>query len=308
MDQDEKPHFDITPFLSNSENADDNAADYGQVQRSYRGKSWVKAHRLALLFHCTMLLLYALFSVAVWSGPCRYPRAQLYTPAQNFVQTRIQVINDGPRAIDESPYVGSKPKEAIGAAWDHLLRCTIHCSLCKATVSTLLTTAIVHNFRFSEEEMRKMNKTSIGFARGGGYHGMMAVFHELHCLVRPGHQAYLNIKLIRRAIHKDEYYKEKGHNEHCIDILRMAAMCRADTSIYPYFWSDSNRYPNPKWERRHECVDWEKLEEFLEARRVDIFVSNMLVHPKYVAGPSFPGGQAHIEERNGPQIYPLDPE
>ncbi|KAK8014036.1 hypothetical protein PG990_007332 [Apiospora arundinis] len=58
-------------------------------------------------------------------------------------------------------------------------------------------------------------------------------------------------------------------------------MCRPDTSVFPYFWSDVNRYPNPRWNQNHQCVDWEKFEEFLEPRRVDIFAPNVMVHPKY---------------------------
>ena len=58
-------------------------------------------------------------------------------------------------------------------------------------------------------------------------------------------------------------------------------MCRADTAIFPYHWSDVNRVPNPTWRQRHECADWQKLEEWLEPRRVDIHSPNVLVHPKY---------------------------
>ncbi|KAI0184828.1 hypothetical protein EV127DRAFT_223857 [Xylaria flabelliformis] len=92
---------------------------------------------------------------------------------------------------------------------------------------------------------------------------------------------------------------------HCIDILRSSAMCRADTMIFPYHWSERNRVPNPTWAQKHKCVDWSELTEWLETRRVDIKALNMLVHPQY--GPSYPGGKS-IDEPNGPSWYPLDDE
>ena len=39
------------------------------------------------------------------------------------------------------------------------------------------------NMRISEEDLRKVNRSSIPLGNGGGYYGEMAVFHELHCLV-----------------------------------------------------------------------------------------------------------------------------
>lgn len=120
-------------------------------------------------------------------------------------------------------------------------------------------------------------------------------------------------KLIREAVHSEYYYKDKSENEkailvghtgeydifgisptsdmhhlidirileHCIDILRAGAMCRADTAIFPYHWSDATRLPNPTWVQKHECINWNRLEEWLESRRIDILTPGMLVHPKY---------------------------
>lgn len=73
----------------------------------------------------------------------------------------------------------------------------------------------------------------------------------------------------------------KPITEHCIDILRSASMCRADTAIFTYHWNDATRLPNPTWMQKHQCLDWESLEEWLESRRIDIYTPNLLVHPKY---------------------------
>ncbi|TRX93469.1 hypothetical protein FHL15_005744 [Xylaria flabelliformis] len=82
-------------------------------------------------------------------------------------------------------------------------------------------------------------------------------------------------------------------------------MCRADMMIFSYHWSERNRVPNPTWALKYECVDWKKLAEGLETRRVDIKALKMLVHPQY--GPSYPRGKS-IDVPNGPSWYPLDDE
>lgn len=38
--------------------------------------------------------------------------------------------------------------------------------------------------RLSADELAKVNRDSIPLGHGGGYYGEIAVFHELHCLVR----------------------------------------------------------------------------------------------------------------------------
>jgi hypothetical protein len=38
--------------------------------------------------------------------------------------------------------------------------------------------------RITADELAAVNRTSIPLGKGGGYYGEMAVFHELHCIVR----------------------------------------------------------------------------------------------------------------------------
>jgi len=38
--------------------------------------------------------------------------------------------------------------------------------------------------RISEEEMRRMNKTSVTLKDGSGYVGYLEALHQLHCVVR----------------------------------------------------------------------------------------------------------------------------
>lgn len=58
-------------------------------------------------------------------------------------------------------------------------------------------------------------------------------------------------------------------------------MCRADTAIFPYHWTNVTRLPSPTWVQKHECVNWDRLTEWLDERQIDAFAPNMLVHPEF---------------------------
>ncbi len=55
----------------------------------------------------------------------------------------------------------------------------------------LLFPKIDHNIRITDDELHALNSTSIPLSSGGGSMGMMAVFHELHCLVRRQHFVFV---------------------------------------------------------------------------------------------------------------------
>ncbi|TQV91040.1 hypothetical protein IF1G_10275 [Cordyceps javanica] len=272
-----------------SDYRDEESSDYDKdtpTKDLYRRKTWAQRHRAALLIHTIIFLIYVGIAALCWKNVLlrRHTCGSspvLYTPVADHVKERITFIHDRPSDIKASPYVGSTGPE-VDAAWYRLLR---H-----------------HNIRITDDELHALNQTSIPLGQGGGSMGMMAVFHELHCL-----------KLVREAVFADHYHADKspaeramlaGHTDHCIDILRSASMCRADTAIFTYHWNDATRLPNPTWMQMHQCRDWESLEEWLETRRIDIHTPNLLVHPKY--GPAYPGGK-RISEPHGPKVYPLDP-
>ncbi|KZM25849.1 uncharacterized protein EKO05_0009063 [Ascochyta rabiei] len=277
------------PFLDKEEKHDEEFLDCDEVlHKRPKTRSWLQRNRSAVICHGLMISCYLLITAVLWNTHVELGSGSdhlLFTPIKDNIRYVVKEIKDSPRDIVSSEYVGT-PTPETEKAWERLTR--------------------FHNLRITEEEMHAMNlntSNAISFARGGGYHGMMGVFHELHCL-----------KLVREATRPDHYYKNKGkaeravlagHTDHCIEILRMGAMCRADPMIFPYHWVDANRVPNPTWIQNHECVDWDHFEEWLETRRVDIHAPNVLVHPLY--GPTYPGGKS-IKESNGPQWYPLDPE
>jgi len=52
--------------------------------------------------------------------------------------------------------------------------------------------------------------------------------------------------------------KDRGHVQHCIELLRQVVMCRPDTSLTTFIWHPSTNLPmfNVS-ESTHTCVDWD---------------------------------------------------
>ncbi|KAF2206323.1 hypothetical protein CERZMDRAFT_53352 [Cercospora zeae-maydis SCOH1-5] len=105
------------------------------------------------------------------------------------------------------------------------------------------------------------------------------VLHNLHCL-----------KKIREAIWADHYQvlplrESNGtilaHTDHCIDNLRQSIMCNADLTLYHYYWQNESVRPMPSVMSPHVCMDWTKLQNWLNKRKFSIYEEGLLVHPKY---------------------------
>lgn len=69
--------------------------------------------------------------------------------------------------------------------------------------------------------------------------------------------------------------------EHCIDILRQATICRADTSMITYWWTDVSRVPETDFFGYHQCVNWDLLMTWFKERYVNVYETGILNHPKY---------------------------
>lgn len=67
--------------------------------------------------------------------------------------------------------------------------------------------------------------------------------------------------------------------EHCIEVLRQSVMCRGDTSPITFFWQDDTLLPKTDFQTDHQCVNWEKLDEWVMERTVDVFAPGILTHP-----------------------------
>ncbi|KAK0702005.1 hypothetical protein B0T26DRAFT_735537 [Lasiosphaeria miniovina] len=137
-----------------------------------------------------------------------------------------------------SPY-GGEPTAASDAAWHDLLNNM--------------------SVRVTAEELEAHGQTSVALPEGGGYLAWLGVFHELHC-----------VKMLRQWSWREHYFPnmtahdhmhQMVHIDHCLDWLRNAAICRADTSALAVFKWDP-RMPHPMLNTHrvpHRCVDWDAL-------------------------------------------------
>ncbi|RAL63941.1 hypothetical protein DID88_003129 [Monilinia fructigena] len=156
------------------------------------------------------------------------------TPAYDAALYNIVTIDSS--TIIRSPFSGN-PGPAVDKAWDDLMSSMSAKFDCWGNFHTRPGI----NIRISEDDLRKVNGTSIKLADGSNdYWGSIEVYHHLHCL-----------KVIRHYIAKDYYpdaqkfVTEPGmiypeHIEHCIQTLREHLIC-IDWSNFEA-WSDQRRF------------------------------------------------------------------
>lgn len=71
------------------------------------------------------------------------------------------------------------------------------------------------------------------------------------------------------------------YKDHCLEVLRSAAMCHADTTLTTFGWADQAQ---PMLNTRlieHKCVDWEALMESVKHRVVSREEVAALVNPNF---------------------------
>lgn len=138
------------------------------------------------------------------------------------------------------------------------------------------------HFRIYPDEMERLGLESLPLADGSGYLGSLGMYHQLHCL-----------KKIQRWIYRDYYYPDLSeweeqdtfdHMAHCVELLRQASVCRADTSITTFRWLESEVEKgvvkaSPKMGMQHECMNWDTLQEWIEPRRLDLYDPSVLGEP-----------------------------
>ncbi|KAF2788811.1 hypothetical protein K505DRAFT_393833, partial [Melanomma pulvis-pyrius CBS 109.77] len=134
------------------------------------------------------------------------------------------------------------------------------------------------NIRASNAELRSTNQTSVALSNEHSSLVWMDVSHQLHC-----------VKYLRQWIYRQHYHPEVSsdeephwllHIDHCLDLIRQALMCRADTSLMTFKWAAGNRKPMLKLESpEHVCIDWDDLMEKVRTRRISDAEMAQLVNP-----------------------------
>ena len=73
--------------------------------------------------------------------------------------------------------------------------------------------------------------------------------------------------------------------DHCLDMLRQAAMCHADTSLTTFVWNETKRKPMfDAKSATHMCVDWDALIRSTQHRAVNVGEIQRLQNPLYSDG------------------------
>lgn len=74
-----------------------------------------------------------------------------------------------------------------------------------------------------------------------------------------------------------------NHPDHCIELLRQAAVCHADTSMQTFRWIEGTETPqfDATSPAVHMCVDWKALQASLESRVVPHAEMERLARPPY---------------------------
>ncbi|KAI4869228.1 hypothetical protein F4820DRAFT_464325 [Hypoxylon rubiginosum] len=204
--------------------------------------------RRTLLLHTIFFILYVCFTaIVLFAYPLHssIPRLNTLTLSGEPLALRWQrfVLSE------ESPYAGP-PSKDIDRAWTKLLDHV--------------------NLRASDRELASSNQTSVQLPSGQG----SLVWMD---------------KYLRQWIYRDHYHPEVSpeetlhwllHIDHCLDLIRQALMCRADTSLMTFHWAADRREPMLKLESpEHVCVDWKDLMEKVESRRVSDADMAVLTNP-----------------------------
>ena len=59
------------------------------------------------------------------------------------------------------------------------------------------------------------------------------------------------------------------HLGHCIEVLRLSAMCTADLGMYSFFWSSPDATkPNARSSAPRECRKWAQVDEWSRERMI----------------------------------------
>ncbi|QKX64647.1 uncharacterized protein TRUGW13939_11823 [Talaromyces rugulosus] len=244
-------HDDIQSKESTSENG-----YYNEKPTASRSRWKAVCFHLALISIYSIAFIGAIYTTATSKITGRQQHS-VYSPLHEAIEMEPKMVHAS--FANKNPFKGP-PSDELDHAWHQLF--------------------INSNVRVTADDLAQINKTSVPVTDDkGGFYAIPDVYHQLHCL-----------KFLRQVIYKDYYNIEKPttpiHIDHCIDNLRQNLMCKGDVSLVTFSWVDNDRAPKPNFEVEHECVNWEKMDNWAKDHRFDIFDEKTLVHPSL--GPSFP--------------------
>jgi hypothetical protein len=71
--------------------------------------------------------------------------------------------------------------------------------------------------------------------------------------------------------------------EHCLEQIRQSAICHGDVNVIGFTWLEDAQHdtlvPTMQFGSQHQCVNWDKLDRWAKARRLDLFDEELLAPP-----------------------------
>lgn len=207
--------------------------------------SW--SYLITLHFLLLILCLHTYFLHGAKSLEVIHKNDDIYSPAAGAITIVTEQRED---THSHSDFTGT-PNDQNTKAWDKL----ILPGFFNATAQEILAIGA------STEDSVKV--------ADGGYLASLHVYHDVHCLRR-----------LRLWLYRDIYYPHidparvvdmQTHLDHCIETLRRNTMCRADTSVDTFVWTNlAAEKPAMMSTGMRKCVDWVKFEEWAVARKIDL--------------------------------------
>ncbi|KAI0016896.1 hypothetical protein F4780DRAFT_782839 [Xylariomycetidae sp. FL0641] len=254
----------------------DQGSDEGLLEKQVHGatkprssRQWSNCQFASALCSLTVVYTFMLFVAIARSTGAELSRLP-FSPARDSVVFSEVTLTLEDHVQENSPFTG-KPREELDHAWSDLL---------KDQNIWLEPKYIQH---FGRED------TAVGVPGANRYIGTMNVFHELHCLKRIHQYMYSDFYFANITDHQREL--NRIHNEHCIDFLRLSAMCHGDIGLITYSWHDDQLFPIAN-ATSHQCVNWDMLSQFAHERSIDMLQPGWLRHP--TKGPVYPDGEGDI--------------
>ncbi|KAI1264668.1 hypothetical protein F5Y18DRAFT_76394 [Xylariaceae sp. FL1019] len=210
-------------------------------------------------FHCCVVVLYISILTVFMSrfahrGDLAHARAG--SPADSFLQYEMTYFDK--YAHLTSPF-SKAPGPGLDAVWHEQL--------------------LGMNIRVTKDWLEPFGVDSVRFRNSSDVLVQLGIYHELHCLKKLKHWIHYSHDVNTTSDARIE--EEAAHIEHCLEWLRIAALCRGDTTLSTFRWSTTEpafletEYPIPR-----QCVKPESLLGWAKQHAVDITRSDLLERPK----------------------------
>ncbi|KAF6229662.1 hypothetical protein HO173_011308 [Letharia columbiana] len=243
-----------------------------------------RRHFKSTVFHSVLCTFNLLFCLAIWQWPRNhcpfgvYGPSLVYTPALDAIAYEAQTwdptnifFRNGSADPNRLHKEFGPPSPESDFAWAELIQ--------------------YQNIRLTKKELGEYRDKPglVELADGSGYYATLSVYHSLHCVKRLHHLMYFDHYYPNKT--DQESMLIKHHGQHCLNILLQTVQCNADLSILPMQWGATTRVPIGLDEGHHQCVQWDKIDNWMKERSLDVFAPGVIVHP--ILGEAYPDGKGN---------------